>query len=315
VLLLDGSYPDLKLNDSGASADFASNVVVRPVHPDAVSMGKIETFVPNLTWRDFELTQVFYVKPSGRGTRIENVHLDGSGMFLKSDDLALVDSVLENGSSLDGIQIGGAHNVLIENSVVRNYNQSGEKEYHADCVQIFDSSKVVIRGNYLGNCYNASIIFSGGAQKGLSDVLIEGNYLQGCLVKDETCAYGTLIDLREPSAKNIVVRNNTMLDGSVRIAPLKGLVVDRNVFDYVSNCDTPMTNSIVQRWNRGKCETPDAIGVHGNRQGEVQVVDRAHGDFRLADRDSARIEPAGDTSSGLSYDGAPMDPTIAGASD
>ncbi|MFD1715624.1 right-handed parallel beta-helix repeat-containing protein [Amnibacterium flavum] len=315
ILVLPGEYPDMQVRAPGSYSSYEENVVVRPVDPASVVMGKIETFAPNITWRDFQLGSVFYVKPDGHGTRLEKVHQNGSGTFLKSSDITVVDSVFENGASLDGLQIAGAENVLVENSIVRNYNQSGEKDYHADCVQIFDSKNVVLRGNYLGNCYNASIIFSGGAQKGLSDVLIEGNFVQGCRDKNDTCAYGTLIDLREPSATRVTLRNNTMLGGSVRISPLPELVVDRNVFDYLSNCDTPMTNSIVQQWNRGNCETPDAIGHDGNRQGEVQVADRYAGDFTLTDTESARIQPVGDWGPApLAHDGSPMDPTLAGAS-
>jgi len=224
-------------------------------------------------------------------------------------------ATIENGTSIDGIQVAGARDLLVESSVVRGFGQGSDSDVHSDCIQIFDSSGIVLRGNYLGNCDNAALIFSPGGDEGISDVVVEANRLQGCVADTERCSGGTALDLRDvTSITDVVVRNNTMLDGSVRVDPLDGLVFDRNIVGYASNCDLPMTNSIVASWNTGNCERPDALGRDGNRQGEVRVRDAAGGDLGPVDPRDATIDPTGAAEpAATGFDGEPLPADQAGA--
>jgi hypothetical protein len=316
VLLAAGDYGDLELGGGGSQAVVRTDeVVLEPVDGAEVVVGKLTLDLPATTWRGVTFTGGIYLDTAAGGTVLDGIHVDGSGVFVHATDVTIRDAVIENGTSIDGIQIGGARKVTIENSTIRGFGQGAGSDVHSDCVQIFDSSEVVLRGNYLGNCDNAGLIFSPGGGDGISDVLVEANRIQGCVVETERCSGGTAFDLRDVTTiTDVVVRNNTMLDGSVMVDPLDGLVFDRNIVGYVSNCGMPMTNSIVVSWNTGNCDRPDALGRDGNRQGEVRVRDRQSGDLGLVDPQDAAIEPSGAVApASAGFDGEPLPADQAGA--
>ena len=313
IALLDGDYGDVAPPSSSFAAS-ATGVTVEPAGDAQPTIGKLALGMAGTVWHDLTFTGGIYLDVGAVGTVLDGVHVDGSGVFVHADDVVISNALIENGTSIDGVQVGGADRLLIENSIVRGFGQGVGSDVHSDCVQLFDSSNVVLRGNYFGACDNAALIFSPGSGAGISNVTVEGNFLQGCVEKTERCSQGTALDLRETTAADVVVRNNTMLDGSVMVDPVDGLVFDRNIVGYVSNCAMPMTNSIVVGWNTGSCDQPDAIGRDGNRQGSVDVVDRAAGDLRLMDPSQGVIEPSGNsTSAKHGYGGATLDPDMAGA--
>jgi hypothetical protein len=316
VLLTAGEYGDLELVGGSAQAMARTEAVaVEPAPGADVSLGKLTLDLAATTWRGVTFTGGVYLDEAASGTVLDDVHVDGSGVFVHATDVVISDSVIENGTSIDGIQIAGAQNVTVEGSVVRGFTQGADSDVHSDCVQIFDSSGVVLRGNYFGNCDNAGVIFSPGGEGGISDVLVEANQIQGCVVDTDQCSGGTAFDLRDVTdISDVVVRNNTMLDGSVMVDPLEGLVFDRNIIDYASNCAMPMTNSIVASWNTGNCDRPDALDRDGNRQGEVRVRDRQSGDLALVDPQDATIDPSGaGAPASAGFDGEPLPADQAGA--
>ncbi|QAY63968.1 right-handed parallel beta-helix repeat-containing protein [Xylanimonas allomyrinae] len=315
VLLAAGEYGSMELTGDDRLATFDPPAVVEAPDGVTASFDRLSVKVPGVTWRGLRVTGVWFVDGPAKGTRIERAHLDGTGLFVRSQGVTVVDSLFENGSSVDGIQIGGAQDVLIEGNTVRDYDQGKDNGLHADCIQVFDSSDVTIRGNKLSNCYNAGLIISPGRRKGSDNLLIESNYIQGCVVKTDKCRGGSATDLRELTVTNITVRNNTFLNGSVRVDPLVGMVFDRNIVEYLSTCDAPVTNSVIEKWNTKTCKVPEVIGRDGNRAGVVRFADRDAGDLRLTDVDSARITPSGDrTPAKAAIDGKPMSPEVAGAS-
>jgi hypothetical protein len=109
------------------------------------------------------------------------------------------------------------------------------------------------------------------------------------------------------------VRSNTVLDGAVRLGAQPGTIFDRNIVGYLSDCSSPMTNSIVEDWNHRMCAQPTAVGGAGNRIGTVSFRDRDAGDLRLTDRGSAVIEPIGGAAA-AAIDGSLLPPDLAGAS-
>ena len=316
VLLAAGEYGDLELGGGSAQALARTEAVaVEPAEGAEVALGKLTLDLAGTTWRGVTFTGGVYLDEAAAGTVLDDVHVDGSGVFVHAADVTIRDSVIENGTSIDGIQIAGAQNVTVEGTVVRGFGQGADSDVHSDCVQIFDSSGVVLRGNYFGNCDNAAVIFSPGGDEGISDVLVEANQIQGCVVDTERCSGGTAFDLRDvTSITDVVVRNNTMLDGSVMVDQLDGLVFDRNIIEYASNCAMPMTNSIVASWNTGNCDRPDALDRDGNRQGEVRVRDRQSGDLALVDPQDAAIDPSGaGVPASAGFDGEPLPADQAGA--
>lgn len=312
ITLLDGEYGDLTLDGGGSS--LPAKVTIEPDAGATATIGKLDTNRPGLTWKGVTFTGGIYIDKGAGRTTLDTVQVEGSGVFVHASGVTITGSTIENGTSVDGVQVGGATDLLIEGSTISGFGQGADSDVHSDCVQIFDSSDIVIRGNYIGGCDNSALIFSVGGGTGISSVTVEGNQLQGCVEKTDRCSQGTALDLREPTAVDIVVRNNTILDGSVMVEPLEGLVFDRNIVGYLSNCNAPMTNSIVENWNTGKCDQPDALGSDGNRQGAVSVVDRLDGDLRLVDPTEATIEPtAGSEPAPEGFSGQALDPDVAGA--
>lgn len=316
VRLAAGEYGDLELG-GGRQAAVArtAEVVVTPERGAEVTLGKLTLDLPATTWRDVTVTGGVYLDVGATGTTLDSVHVDGSGVFVHAAGVTITSSTIENGTSIDGIQVAGATDLLVEDSTVRGFGQGSDSDVHSDCIQIFDSTGIVLRGNYLGNCDNAALIFSPGGGEGITDVLVEANHIQGCVEESERCSGGTALDLRDvTSIRDVVVRNNTILDGAVRVDPLDGLVFDRNIVGYASNCAMPMTNSIVASWNTGNCDRPAALGRDGNREGEVRVRDARGGDLGPVDARDATIDPSGAAEpAATGFDGEPLPADQAGA--
>jgi hypothetical protein len=268
VELADGEYPDLELR---GSVD-GSGVTIRPAEGANPVLGKVDLDVPGLTWSGIDLTGGVYLDTGADGTTLDGIHLDGSGVFVHADHVSIRSSVIENGTSIDGIQVAGATNLLVEDTIVRGFGQGEGSDVHSDCVQLFDSSEITLRGNYLGGCDNAALIFSPGQGEGVRSVIVQDNVLQGCVEESQRCSQGTALDLRD-NAADVVVRGNVMIDGSVMVEQLPGLVFDDNVVGYASNCDMPMTNSVVADWNTGECDEPSAVGTDGNTVGDAPAPD------------------------------------------
>jgi hypothetical protein len=310
VLLGSGSYPTMTV--AGGHATAGNPVSVQPAPGASPVLTRFTSQAPYLTWSGITDTVTFYIQ--GIGTTFTNMHLNGGGLFVRSGNVTVTNSLFENGSSIDGIQVGGASNVLIQGNTVRNYNQNNNNGLHADCVQVFDSSNVTIRGNSLSNCYNAGIILSIGQGTGINGVTIESNFIQGCIVKSSTCGGGSSVDLQEPTASNLTVRSNTILDGSARISPLPGSTFDRNIIQYLGTCDAPLTNSIVASWNTGSCKTIPSLGGLGNRVGAVSFASESTGDLHLTNPSQAQIAPYGSMATAATdFDGQALNPDLAGA--
>ncbi|MTD15843.1 hypothetical protein GIS00_18060 [Nakamurella sp. YIM 132087] len=313
ILLTAGDYGVLEIAASSVTED--GRVLIGVADGADVSIDRLNVLSPNTTWTGITVTGVLYLRPSAVGTILDGVTVEQGGLFVRSGDTVVRNSVFRDGSSLDGIQIGnGASGVRIENNVIRDYNQQGDTQYHSDCIQVFDASDVTIVGNRIANCSNAGIILSHGSGKGIDGLVIESNWVQGCVVRGDACRGGSALDIRESSAVGMVVRNNTVLNGSVRIGTQPDAVFDRNIIDYLSSCDSAMTNTIVQRWNPGLCSQPDALGSNGNRMGEVPVADAVAGDLTPTDPASVLISPVGGEPAAAGIDGSPLPADVAGAS-
>ena len=318
VELAAGRYPAVELKDRPATRSFAANVVVRPAAGAQVVLGALDLRQARVSVQDLTIEGQVYVYPTATGARLQRVHVSGSGVFVRSSDVEVTDSLIEGGHSIDGLQIKDADHVLVQGTTIRDFDQSGTSGMHSDCVQIFDARDITLRGNRMADCYNSAIIFSGGADTGISRVLIESNFIQGCAVKGPRCNGGNGLELRYERATDVTVRNNTFENAGVRMKALPGLVFDRNIVSWLSQCETPVTNSIIQTWNVGLCKTPDALlGSYGNRVATPDYVDAAGGDLRIRpDRGATvTVDPvSAPTAATTDIDGRPLAPTTAGAS-
>jgi hypothetical protein len=312
VELAAGIYPSATL--TGGKGTAGNHVSVIPAPGAQVTLAGITTTSPYTDWSGLVVSAPFFFNAGSTGSTMTNMHFEGTGLFLRAALITVKDSIFQNGSSLDGIQIAGASNALVEGNTIRNYNQNRNNGLHADCIQVFDSSNITIRGNSISNCYNAGIIFSVGRDRGITNVVVESNFIQGCIVKTAACQGGSAADFREPGGANIVIRNNTFLDGSVRVDPLPGLVFDRNIVEYLADCKSPMSNSIVMTWNAKMCSQPAHVGQNGNRTGTVAFVNESAADLHLTSASSASIVASGSFERAtLDLDGELLTASSAGA--
>jgi hypothetical protein len=312
VQLAGGSYGDLTVK--GGKGAVGNPITVVPAPGATPSFHRLLDNVPNVAWSGITVTNVLYLYPSAHGSSLTNVLLDGAGLMERASDVTVASSEFRNGSTIDGIQISDkANNVLIRNNWIHDYNQSSPGGYHADCIQMFDASNVTIRGNRLANCYNSAITFSAGAGIGLSNVLIESNFAQGCVVRSTICDGPTDVDLRYTKTTNITVRNNTFVDGDTFLGS-PNMVFDRNIVSYLDSCNASMTNSVVAWWNTKGCGTPTAIGKNGTRQGTVHFVAELTGNLHLVDPTEATVQVSGTASpAATDIDGDTIPANLAGA--
>jgi hypothetical protein len=289
VVLLAGSYGSPVLKGVGGTT--AASIRVRPATGAVVSFVKLQTYLPNVTWSGLTVTTLLYVYPQAVNTVVESFTMAKAGSFLRANGTVVRNSVFSGGSDLDAVQIKDVTGVTLEGNTIRDYRlSSSTSTAHVDCVQVFDSAQVRIVRNSIRGCSNAGIILSPGAGLGVRGIEISGNFIQGCIVVSTTCKGGSAIDVREASATNVVVRNNSIVDGATRVVPRTGLVFDRNIVSYLADCSAPITGSVVQAWNSGACASPARLGFDGNRQGTVLFVNRVAGDLHVADTQSFTID-------------------------
>lgn len=307
VRMLAGDHGALMLRGPGGTA--AQPIMVTA---DAgVTVQRLETHVPHVTFIGQRITVVLYVHLAAVGTVVDSAHLDGAGAFVRSNDVVIRNSLFENGTAIDGVQIKDSRRVTFVDNTVRNYSSIPGNSVHVDCVQIFDSHDVTIERNTLSNCSNAAIILSDGRGLGSSGIRILSNFIQGCTVVSSGCVGGSALDARELAFVGTVISNNTIATSPTRVAATEGLVFDRNIVAYFFECDAPMTNTIVIASRYNSCAWQ--VGVNGNRMGTVEFVDEANGDLRLVSVGDAQLAPIGEPGAELDVDGHPTNPAVAGA--
>jgi hypothetical protein len=314
VALLDGDFGKLTISAVRALERLDGQATVMPAQGASPVVSSLDLRSPNTVWRGVHFTGAVMITGFAPNTELSGVHVKGAGVFVRAKNVTVRDSLLEDGVSTDGIQVGQAEGVLIQGNRIRNYAQEDSAGFHSDCIQMFDSKDITIRGNVLSNCYNSSLIFSPGKGNGTHHVLIESNFVQGCTQINAACRGGVTLDMRTTDTNTrVVVRNNTFVDGAVRAGTLPESLFDRNYVEYLSFCETPMTNSIVSTWNKGLCASPENLDKGGNRQGSLVFTDQASADLRVNDASMVRISPVpGPTPAPLDLFGDPLGPNTAG---
>lgn len=296
VVVGPGAYPRLTTaaNTRLAAADTPARVVAVPGSTPTIAA--LTTNTANVVWTGLTFTGQVIVNGSAQRTVLDRVSVTGAGIFLRARDSIVRGSEISNGRNIDGIQVGRADNAQVIDNSIHDMGQDPGNSSHADCIQVFDSSGVTIRGNRLRDCYNAGLIASVGSGLGIDRLTVESNFIQTCLVVTPTCKGGSAADLREATATNMVFRNNTVAAGSLRIVPLPGLIADRNIVAWLSDCSAPLTNSIIAEWNVKMCRVHPALAdpAAGNRVGVPRFVNAAVGDLRPLELSDVQItRPAG----------------------
>jgi hypothetical protein len=314
VALLDGDFGKLTISAVRALERLDGQATVMPAQGASPVVSSLDLRSPNTVWHGVHFTGTVMITGFAPNTELSAVHVEGAGVYVRAKSVTVRNSLLEDGVSTDGIQVGQAEGVLIEGNRIRNYAQENAAGFHSDCIQMFDSEDITIRGNVLSNCYNSSLIFSPGKGDGTHNVLIESNFVQGCTQINAACRGGVTLDMRTTDTNTrVVVRNNTFVDGAVRAGTLPESLFDRNYVEYLSYCETPMTNSIVSAWNKGLCASPDNLDKGGNRQGSPVFTDQASADLRVDDASMVKISPVpGPRPAPRDLFGDPLSPNTAG---
>jgi hypothetical protein len=197
VQLLAGNYPKVNLpvpaRTAAAVAVDPENVVIEPVAGAAVTIAGLDTYQSAHTWRNLTFTAAVMIRQPAVRVKLDTIRVEGAGAYIRGQDVSVVNSLFQNGHATDGLQIGHAKGVLVEGNTTGNYTQGGFEGHHSDCIQMFASTGITIRGNFLSNCYNSALIFSPGAGSGTHNVLIESNFVQGCIV--DFCTGGVTLDM------------------------------------------------------------------------------------------------------------------------
>lgn len=312
VLLLSGSYGSPALYGVGGTA--SARVTVRPATGATVTFAKLQTYVPYATWSGITVTSLLYVYPAAVSTIIDGLAMQGAGSYIRGNNSIVRNSLFQGGVGIDAVQIKNVSNVRLEHNTIRNYSVASTGEVHVDCIQVFDASKVVLVRNAISNCSNAGITLSPGIGLGIQGVTIQSNFIQGCVVISATCVGGAALDVREISATGVIVRSNTIVNGATRAVPRTGIIVDRNVIDYLADCTAPVTNSVIKGWNTGSCAQLAALGSGGNRTGTVGFVDQTGGDLHITALADVSVTPCfARSGTVLGYDGYALLDAIAGA--
>lgn len=304
VELGSGTYPAEKIPDSYKTGTFSSNVIVRGAQNQDIFLAENPTgtptlwqiYAPRLTFTGLTFSENIYTYWGSDYSTFDNVHVVGSGIWVRNSNFILKNSLLEGGyqcedpaaaCGFDGVQVGGgaagngipSENILIENTTIRDYSQGSDTGYHADCVQLFDTTYVTIRYSRLYNCYNSAFILSGGRNVGMDHILLESNFIAGCLPSAVArCKGGPTIEVRSVIATNVVLRNNTVYGSYLHAenAP----IAENNIFRWVSNCIPDGNNNLIVSWNKGLCgEFP--LGPGSKVMEMPAFVDTDNADFHL----------------------------------
>lgn len=324
-------------------------VIVRPA-PGAVATfsGALKIARPDVTLDHLSFAAPLYVYPSALRMTVYRAHFSGPdvSVLLRSSYGRVAGSIIEGGFAHDGVNVAGTTQTtgnVIEQNTIRNFAGGPAGSEHPDCIQIFDTSNLVVRRNILTNCYNSAITFSHGAGLGVSNVQINSNFLTGCMAELQRCGSGgSSIDLRL-AVTGVTFANNTVGRGSVRMPFQAGVLAPDNIIGYFSttDCTTSLRSSLLLGYSSSLCKSGVPGASVGNWTSSVTFVDPIHADLRVVggapvDGRGAPTAPGGATaanpSGAISYgagaalpvsstdptmldiDGAPFLPGVVGAS-
>jgi hypothetical protein len=289
VEMAAGQYPRAVLNSADSGSPRTRDVLVHPASGANVQIASVRSSAAHVHFADLNFSGTVYLTPEANFTTLDHVHVKGldASVLVRSSNVLVEDSVIEGGHAHDGINIASRppnHDITIVRNTIRNYTTGGfVHSEHPDCIQLFDTNHVKIEQNSLSNCYNSAITFSPGANLGISDVYIAGNFMQGCLPELQRCGNGgSVLDLRQKVDK-VVVLHNTFGHGSLRLPAQPGVSAPANIVTYLSttDCSTALSDSVIGDYPTGLCKGGLPGLAAGDWLGTVTFKDEATTDLRL----------------------------------
>jgi len=294
VYLTSGQYPDIIVNPTKKLTGYQLGVTVTPAPGATPVVAGMRIYVPRVTFTGLTGHGVFYFATGSDGSSLLNSHLSGPNVsvLVRSSHDTVQNNLLEGGQTHDGINVAATHtpntDTLIAGNTVRDFNSGPAGKEHADCIQMFDTDRVTIVRNTLYDCYNSGITFSPGASLGITNIVVESNFIEGCISTRMQAAFGrncgnggSSVDVRGTWIKSASLNHNTIVGNSARLPAQPGITADANIIGYLSltKCATSLTNSLMLNYTLSACSA-GLPGAH-NVLGKASFVGQASGNLRL----------------------------------
>lgn len=308
IELAGGTYAGENLGRRSSSANWATNVTIRPTAGQtAVITGTMQTesSVGHITWDGLDFNGRLSLRSVYGNFVIQNSRFYGNPTtYLTGIDAALrlsTSNVLVQNNSFrdyygaDGITIsevkgstGRSRNITIDRNVIQNFYDNAEDagdRIHEDGIQFYDTEDLTITNNIINRVSNSSIINSVGSGRGMARIRIENNFLRKMDGNGEN-GYGVLNLLyNEGKIQDIRVINNTILS-DIHVANSAEILLRNNIVDryQVMGLLVQRDHNLVNSLKTGITLTETEL------QGILPMfVDPLTGDLRIAEGNSVNL--------------------------
>ena len=189
VRLKAGSYPQQEIDRSVSWNGSDANITFRP-DGGAVTINGIRSYVPALTFRDFNITSILYMDVGADGNVAIGNFIE-QAFVTSADDTTWIDNTIKpDRDGPDAMQIK-ALNGDQPNGVTIIGNRFGpqwrEGDSHTDCIQILGGDDIVIERNIMYPCADKALQIRSGVSGVIGDVRIEANFMGECAPRRDEC--------------------------------------------------------------------------------------------------------------------------------
>jgi hypothetical protein len=333
IQLGTGNYPTQVIKDTGGrAASFATNVVVEPAPGAKPVLAAIVDYAPHITFSHLRVDSTssglcgcagVNITSKAPHSRLVDSRLVNATLYLSAADVAGIGNEIGPSQNFDGIDVGnGANGVVISGNFIHDLTVgvTNPNNVHVDCLQIYDSSNLMVSSNWFDNCTNRDLIFSSGQRWGVTNVVVENNFMRGC-VTSPCQGSGYVVDARTApgvwNLTNLSFVSNTVVDGLTLIgANNPGLVFRNNIIGALGNCINVSDHNLIASYNQGLCKDPTFLGST-NRVGALpNFANRAAGDLHLVQGDPSLRFAVQSAQPATDIDGFPRcQPSYVGAHD
>jgi hypothetical protein len=265
-----GSYGSQSITYDGSKAA-GPNVVIQPAPGASVSFGSLNIFTTHLTVQNIDTGYVDIEKGSGGqpATDITVRNGDGDGLFIGGGSARIL---IEGGSYGNRtneapvkVQGSPAPTDITFDGVVFHDAVRTQEAVHMECIYAADVQRFTIRNSHFRNCAIMDLFITKLSGVDPQDVLIENNFFDktgshsGGLSKGY---YALMVGPAIGTARNIVVRNNSFLQGmSFQAGSMPGSRVVNNVGE-AGSCRSGLSYGR-NVWNDTKCGGSDKVAPSG----------------------------------------------------
>ncbi len=274
ILLAAGHYPVQTVNAKGGASSSDIPITVRPTSPASVILQGIVAKSPAVTYSGLTIDATasgycsgcgFYTAASARADQLLDSLLVNATITINASSVAVNNNAIGPSIDHDGIDVADRSTGVV---ITKNYihdltvDAVNPQKVHVDCVQMYDTSNVLVAQNRLANCVDRAIIFSSGQGYGVTNATIENNFIQGCADISPCQGSGIAVDARTGgpgfwTLDHLVFRANTVVplaSGGVLIDPAnpRMLYADNIIGHIQGNCFSGAHN-LIASYDRSIC--------------------------------------------------------------